>query len=706
MVIIRDRWGLFWIGTEGGGLDCYDNEKKIFLHIKNNPADLNSLSNNFVWSLKQDSRGNLWIGTKEGLNLLTLSNFSDKEELFSAQKLRFERFNRYASDTIHINAAWIVGISEDSNGNMWIGTYGNGLHKFDILSGKFYNYKNDPFDKNSIGINDIKPVYCDPRGQALWVGTDGAGVFKHARNQKPFNWIGNKPGDINSLAANTVYGMTEDSRGNIWIGTQTRGVEKYDPVQKKFMHFPFDPQNQYSPPSKKVNVIYEDFLNKIWIGTAHGLARFDYTTNRFIRYNSSYNREVSRLPEWVYGIFVDSLHNPPIMWLGGYDGLYKIDPREDTSTHFKHNALDSNSLINDNITLIYGEYLNNNLYLWIGTENGLDKFDVYQNKFHHFLHDPGNPESISNNSIYCIYRDTSGKLWIGTYGGGLNLLNEENNTFTYFTEKNGLSNNIVIGILEDDTGNLWLSTLSGLSKFNPDSKQFTNYNEEDGMNCSEFWIGSFFKSHTGALYFGGNNGIVYFNPDSIKENTAVPPVVLTDFQVFNKSVLPGEKSPLRKPVSEANEIILLYDQDIFTIEFSALDYTAPMKNQYAYKLSDVNADWVYTDAKRRFATYTKLNPGEFIFRVKGSNNDGVWNETGTSIKIIILPPWYSSKIAYALYLLALISLVVGTWKLQVNRLHQKHQRELEHLEAEKLKEVDQAQIPISLPIFPMNSVPL
>ncbi len=261
---------------------------------------------------------------------------------------------------------------------------------------------------------------------------------------------------------------------------------------------------------------------------------------------------------------IDSLSSPPVLWLGGYDGLYRFSYTENLTRYYAHSKADSNTLINDNILFLHGEYNLNKLILWIGTENGLDKFDVAQNKFTHFLYVPDDPHSLSNNSVYCIYRDTSGRLWLGTIGGGLNLLNERSNTFCSYTQEDGLVNNSVIGIIEDDKNNLWISTYAGLSKFNPQTKQFKNYDDKDGLENYEFWNWSFLKSHTGRMYFGGNNGVIYFHPDSIIENPNIPNIVLTDLQVFNQSVMPGEKSPLLRTISAATEITLPYDQDIFS----------------------------------------------------------------------------------------------------------------------------------------------
>jgi len=246
-----------------------------------------------------------------------------------------------------------------------------------------------------------------------------------------------------------------------------------------------------------------------------------------------------------------------------------------------------------------------------------------------------------------------------------------------------------MGILEDEQENLWLSTNNGISKFDPLQETFSNFDIRDGLQGNEYNLASCFKDKNGKMYFGGSNGYNVFHPDSINKNLVIPSIVLTDFKIFNKSISPNINSPLIKSVSETKEIILSYHQSVFSFEFAALEYTIPGKNKYAYKMEGVDPDWVYTDATRRFATYTNLDPGKYIFKVKGSNNDGIWNEQGTSVNVIILPPWWKTKVAYSFYIFLFGFFIVMVWRFRTNRLKMKHDLELEQLQAEKLKEVDE-----------------
>ena len=276
-------------------------------------------------------------------------------------------------------------------------------------------------------------------------------------------------------------------------------------------------------------------------------------------------------------------------------------------------------------------------------------FDLQKKTFYTYKNDPAKLNSLNNDIINSICPDPSTPdkiLWLGTAGGGLNQFNIEEGTFNHFTEKEGLPNNIVYGVLPDNTGNLWISTNKGLSKFNPKDHSVRIYDVNDGLQSNEFNTGAYYRSKNGELFFGGIKGLNYFYPDEIKDNKYIPNIVLTNLKLEDHYVTPkSDNSVLKKIFSETDEIVLSYADDIITFEFAALDYSAPNKNRYAYKLENFNKDWIYSGSVRS-ATYTHLPFGEYVFRVKGSNNDGVWNEKGISLKLIITPPWWSRWWAY------------------------------------------------------------
>jgi signal transduction histidine kinase/CheY-like chemotaxis protein len=325
------------------------------------------------------------------------------------------------------------------------------------------------------------------------------------------------------------------------------------------------------------------------------------------------------------------------LWIGTWGGgLNLYNYRKRSVIHYENNPSDTNSIASNFSTCLLEDSEGN---LWSGSSEGLDKLDKETNTFIHYRHFDKDKKSLSQNYVQSLFEDRAKNLWIGTTGG-LNLFDRKTKTFVAFTEKNGLASNMIQSIREDRQGNLWLATNSGLTKFNPITKSVRNYQTSDGLQSKEFKPNSSFQASDGEMYFGGINGFNTFYPDSLKDNQFKPPVYLTNFQVFNKDVLPSnENSPLVEQISEAKEIVLSYDQSVFSFEFAALNYTLPEKNQYAYKLKNFDKEWIYSGNKHT-ATYTHLDAGEYVFSVMGTNNDGLWNEKGTSVVVKILPPFW------------------------------------------------------------------
>jgi two-component system sensor histidine kinase ChiS len=296
---------------------------------------------------------------------------------------------------------------------------------------------------------------------------------------------------------------------------------------------------------------------------------------------------------------------------------------------------------------------------------GLNKLNRDGNSFVRYKNDPLNPESISDNNITCLIEDKAeyGILWIGTRNG-LNKFDRESGSFLHYQAKDGLADNIIQGILQDNQGNLWLSTVSGLSKFNPRSETFINYDVSDGLQSNEFKIGAYLKTRKGQLFFGGINGLNYFHPEKVVENKYIPPIAFTDFQIFGQPVKIGGDSPLKKHIRAAEKIVLSHKQNPFTFEFAALDFHRSQKNQYAYMLHGRDSDWIFLGSNRH-VTFSELNPGDYTLQVKGTNNDGIWNEKGISIEISILPPLWK-KTWFRIVLGALVSMMIGigffAWK--------------------------------------------
>ena len=675
LTIFEDSSGRLWIGTVGG-LNKFDRKAEKFTIYKNDPMDTKSLSHGSVKSILEDNSGIIWIGTNKG----GLNKF--------IPPATFIHYQHNPKNPGSLSDNNVRSIFEDSSGRLWIGTYTGGLNKFDPKTEKFTVYKNDPQDPESLSQNSVTPIIEDSSG-ILWIGTGGGGgLNKFDPKIKKITTYKHDPQYPESLSHNAVRSILEDKSGIIWIGTLD-GLNKFNRKTGKFTVYKNDPLDPESLSHNLVMSILEDKSDNLWIGTGNGLNKFDPKTEKFTVYPESFSRY------YIISILEDKSGN---IWIGAIGGLFKFNPKTEKFTVYKNDPKDPESLSHNIIISIFEDSSGN---LWIGTEGGwLNKFippapDSLGNdsegsdRFIHYKHDPQDPNSLSHNTVRSIFEDSSGRLWFGTGGGGLNKLlpadrqgvpsesegsgsgSEGSDRFIHYTIKDGLPNNTVYELLEDDKGNIWISTGKGLSKFNPKTEKFTNYSLlEDLLQDDEFHGPAACKSKSGEMFFGGINGFITFFPDSIssiKDNSFIPPVVITEFKLFNKSVLPGGDSPLKKSITYTKEIKLNYKQNFLSFEFAALNFTNPEKNQYKYRMIGLDADTVYAGI-RRFADYPEIRPGEYTFWVTGSNNDGIWNEEGTSIRIIIHPPLWKTNIAYALYIITVILGLYALIKIRERKL--------------------------------------
>jgi signal transduction histidine kinase/DNA-binding response OmpR family regulator/streptogramin lyase len=435
-----------------------------------------------------------------------------------------------------------------------------------------------------------------------------------------------------------------DQDGNIWIGTDGGGLNRFDPKTNIFTHYRNDVRNKNSPGSDYVISVMEVEKGILGIGYHRGgFDLFNTKTGKFTHHLPQKNNPKSLSASSVNIVFKDHEGDWWVGTWGGGLGLYNKNARE--FTWYQQN-LAGRSMSNNFVHSINED---NDGNLWIGTDVGLDVLDKKTGQITHYQNNPDDPGSLSHNIVVDILTDHAGNLWLAT-ARGLSIFNKKNRIFKTYSEKDGLPNNMIRSIEEDHKGNLWIASNRGLSKFDPVTKIFRNYSIDDGLQGNQFKPHASYRAKDGALFFGGSNGLNFFYPDSLKDNTFIPPVYLTDLQVFNRSITVHSKdSALHEHISEAKEIFLAYDQSVFTLEFAALNYTLPEKNMYAYKLEGFDEEWNYVGHKRA-ATYTNLDPGEYTFHVRGSNNDGLWNERGTSIKITIVPPfwltwWFKAIIA-------------------------------------------------------------
>jgi signal transduction histidine kinase/ligand-binding sensor domain-containing protein/DNA-binding response OmpR family regulator len=675
--IYEDRDGILWVGTGDDGLNRFDKVTESFTSYKNDPANSKSISDNWIISLYEDRSGVFWIGTHDG----GLNKFDKRSN-------EFIRFSKSSDQSVCSNE--INSLFEDSQGIFWVGTGDAGLNIFDRQKGELTCYTYNSSDPRGLNDNTVVSI-CEDRSGILWFGTWNGGINKYNKFEKKFKTISHNTDDLYSLSANSIFSIYLDSFGDLWVGTDISGLNRRSSNSNKFIHYINNPDDPYSLSNNTINSICEDSKGNIWIGTdGGGLNRYDRTTNRFTHFRHDPDDPSTISSDRISQIFLDSKGN---LWIGVQVGGFDKLPKDASGViHYKHDPDNPNS-INPDMIFDFNEDKEGNL--WIGTHGGgLVKFIVDAEKFVHFRNDPQNPSSLSSDVITVIHIDKKGNIWVGTDGGGLNKFDSVKETFKRFKEKDGLPNNVICGILEDERGKLWISTYKGLSCFDPIKENFRNFGVEDGLQGLEFNYWAYHKGRNGQMYFAGStNGLNVFYPDSIKDNQTIPPVLLTSFQLLHKPVSIGYDSSwgrtiLERSISETKLLELNHADNIISFEFAALDFRNPQRNQYAYFLKGFDKNWTYTDATKRYVTYTNLEPGEYLFRVKGSNSDGIWNEAGTSLKIIIHPPWWATWWSYILYGATIILIVIGVREYDLRRQRLKHQLELEHEHAVKLEEID------------------
>ncbi len=516
-------------------------------------------------------------------------NVSSNNHFTLGHAVRFERLT--VENGLSDNS--VRAILQDRWGFMWFGTW-NGLNRYDGYS--FKVYKKNPDNPNSVSDNLIS-VLCEDADGTLWIGTGSGELNKFDPVTERFTRYRHIPGDSTSFCGSFVLSLCQDCVGNLWIGTLENGLDKFDPHTGIFVHYRHRPDDPHSLSKGAVTSIVEDETKRLWVGTlGGGLNKFDPITGIFVHYRLDLEKECFHV-YWPYPAAPESMDNQIRvlcqgqaggMWLGSwYGGLSHFDPEIKHFRHYRHNPLEKTSLVSD--------------------------------------------------TIYALCQTQEGTLWVGT-SGGLCKFEPEAETFVHYLERDGLPSDAVRGILEDDAGNLWLSTMQGVSKFDPQTETFRNYDVYDGLQGNVFHDTSYCKTRRGELFFGGMQGVNTFYPDDVLDNPYIPPIIITEFLLFNKPVVVGGDSLLQKAIWATDKITLGPEDYVFAFEFAALSYTAPVKNRYKYKLEGFDQDWNEVTSRRRFVSYSSLPAGDYVFRVIGSNHDGVWNNVGASLRITVKPP--------------------------------------------------------------------
>jgi signal transduction histidine kinase/ligand-binding sensor domain-containing protein/DNA-binding response OmpR family regulator len=658
-----------WIGTDEMGLFVLDIATN---HLTNYTYFTDSSSiENAIYSILEIKDHQFYISTSNGVYLFNDQTKNCKRviENVDARILRFDQDSsilvgafmqgNYYYKIKRNGAVEKINISIsstnknlipqcDSFGNIWLGIGDIGLLFFDAKRNTEYLFTYDKYNSTGISSNAITS-FCEDKWGNMWVGTYDSGVNLYERRAKAFVHV--KDNFLpNGLRNNKVRAMFSDSDGDIWIGTKINGtLSKFNRDNLTFTHYIPNPSDPNALSNDLIFCITEDKPGFLWIGTANGLDLFEKKTGKTKVWFHDPNNANSLESNVIYALFKDDNKLYIGYFLEGF-GIYDTELNS-----FKiYQQSDDSTSISDNKVRVFHKDRNGNL--WIGTLNGLNLFHPETGTFTSFKHQVGDSTSISDNIIQCICEDKNSNLWIGTMLG-VNFFDPGEKTFKTYTTSDGLPGNSVQGILEDDEGCLWISTNNGLSKFDPITEKFKNYNTEDGLQAKEFSTNVFCKTSTGEMLFGGDNGFNIFQPSAILDNEIIPDVFFTGFKLFNKEVdVQSPDSPLKKHISSSTEITLTHKQSVFSVEYVALNYASPEKNQYAYRLEGFEYTWNEVGTKRE-ATYTNLNAGTYVFRVKASNNDGLWNQTGAALIIKVLPPIWLTWWAYAFYFILFLVLV-------------------------------------------------
>ena len=698
-VISGDSKGRIWIGTTGDGLSIYNPKSNRFKPVACKQSANASEQERNIYTFFEDSRGNLWAGTESGLYIYhknseafyAINPQPAKTGKMGVRSIAEDKFGRLllgmeyngliifnpaagttqqylhkAGDASSITSNMLRCVSVSSNGDIWIGCVNGGLDKFDPATQTFYNYQVEPDNPGSLSQRTVSALYPDRQGN-LWIGTHRGGVNLYSPGSEKFNLYRQKPGK-SSLNFNDVKTFCEDRKGNIWVGTDGGGLNVFSPEDNQFTYFKHDPFNPSSLGSNEVIDIKEDSDGQLWIATwGGGLCLFNPSANNFTRF-SGINKKYGNLnSDYIQCIFETDKEQ---LLIGTYfGGLYQFNRISRTFTPVQKSKSGATALFGKNILSITRDRVGDT---WIGTDDGgLNKWVAASGEFEHYFH-----TDVKMPDIRVIFSDNKGNIWVGQEG--LYLYNRESDRFSKFTDAEGLASLFIKGIVEDDKGFLWISTSNGLRQLDPNTKTVRSYNTGDGLQDMEFEANACLKTRDGQIYFGGVNGFNSFFPKDIRVNSYVPPVFVTDFQVQNKTITGGQNEVLKEDISYTKRLRLDYKQATFSFGFAALNFTTSKNNRFLYKLDHWDKDWISAGVEQ-VASYTNVSPGTYTFTVKASNNDGLWNEKGYSIEIVITPPFWSTWWFRLLVVSALFA--AGYYLYRIRRKIQQQRYEEEKKEA-------------------------
>ncbi|MEO7213847.1 two-component regulator propeller domain-containing protein [Mucilaginibacter sp.] len=679
--LLEDSNRNMWVGTNNGAY-LYNRSQQKFTRFAHDPADPTSLSNNVIKSIAEDSNRNIWFGTFDGLN-----------KQVSPGKFAVYKCIKGVANCLSNNAVFSLTASAD--GSLWIGTE-DGVNIFDLASARFKQLKPDPRNMFSLKSKSIRSFFIDSEG-IYWVGTFGGGVSKYDKHLPLFNLKQSNPFDPYGLSAPFVTSFAEHKNGSIFVGTDGGGLEL------------FNTKTGLLTPCKLISKLDEAAMptilsmhmarnGKLWAGTYHHgvfcIDPRDKTFRQFTKDNTSKGLSQNN----ITAITEDKQGR---VWLGTLgDGVDIYDPLTHSFSKLHRKAsigFQQNLPLNDFIVALVTAPNGN---VWIGsTGTGIAVYRPADGSISHYTKANS---GLADDIISTLTITKDGALWVGT-NDGISYFDSKKNRFRSFKETDGLTNSFVKSIIEDDAGLLWFSTDRGIGSFDRAKKKFRNFTAENGVQQGSFMPGAAIKTSLGDLYFGGQDGFNYFNPDKLPPSSVPGRVIFSGLKVNNVPVTPASTSPIQEQISNAKEITLKYGEN-FSISYVAVDYTSPRQDLYAYKLSGFDKGWNFVN-RTRTANYTNLDPGSYVFQVMASKNENSWNNATSQIKITVLPPYWRTVYAYIVYLLVAVSILLfirrqGIRKLRNEfevareKLQAKQLIERERLEAERLHELDQVKIKI------------
>ena len=648
--LVEDNVGHIWIGTYGNGIDVLNPRNHHVRHYGAGSVEP-SIASNVILDLYKDTNGDVWIGTMAGgLNL------------WDHRTNRFTLFQKSAGNSISDNI--VRAIYEPKPGFICLGTE-KGLNILDRKNNSFTVYQNKNNDPFSINDDAVYNVFKDKEG-GIWVGTYFGGLNYYHEGSSGFEFY-YPSGVSKSLSGNAVSAFLETKPGQLWIGTEDGGLNYFNTVDQSFKKFPFS-ASQDTLSYHNIHALYQDRTQRIWIGMyTGGLNILNPATGKIKRYKSNPNDPNTLSDNSVYAIDEDRQGR---IWVSTIAGLNLYDQQKDGFIRIKGKNLEK--------SCIYQVYQDEDMVIWIATyDNGLIRMDT-KNQLTQFAHSK-KPGSISSNKVICILDDGEGNLWLGTDGSGLNVLNKKTGTFKVFTDENWMKSAVVYGIIKDNNGKMWFSTNNGIFEFDPKTKAKRGFGKWDNLQSQQYNYKAYYLDSSGKLYFGGINGFNAFYPEQVQSSIATPKISFTNFQLFNRDLdLKDQNSPLKQSINYTNEVVLNHNQSVLSIEYASLSFIAPNKLQYAFKMEGFDKGWNNVGSQRK-ATYTNLPAGEYQFKVKVIDDMGADLGETSSLKIKILPPFYQTTWAYALYLILAVAGALWLRRFVYERDRKRNEIKLERL---------------------------